>query len=552
MASMTSRRRSEPQDPPVNILLVDDTPAKLLSYEAMLAELGENLIRANSANEALEHLLNLDVAVIVLDVNMPGMDGFELATMIRQHPRYQKTAIIHVSAVSLSELDHVRGYQSGAVDYLAVPIVPDLLRAKVRVFVDLYRKTRELERLNRELEDRVGERTHQLETSMQQLTEQDRRKDQFLAMLAHELRNPLAAISSAQSVIRSAGRSETQAEKGHGVIERQTNHLRRLIDDLLDVSRVASDKLDLQKESLELADVVTTAVDSLRPEIEARGIQLSLAIPQESVPLSADRVRLAQVFTNLLDNAAKFTPKGGSILLEVERQGAQAAVRVQDDGIGMDPKSLAQVFEMFFQVDQSLERSQGGLGLGLTLARRLVEMHGGRLEASSPGLGKGSQFVAWLPLLTIVHKAEPAAQPPSRAKDAPQTPPAPLRVLIADDNVDTAESFNILLKLNGYETQLAHDGRQALEQVRTQRPDIAIVDIGMPQLNGYDVARRIREEPWGKHIFLIAATGWAQPEDRRRTHEAGFDIHLVKPVEPDVLLNLLQQWAKARNGDAGG
>ena len=548
---MTSRRRSEPQDPPVNILLVDDTPAKLLSYEAMLAELGENLVRANSANEALEHLLNLDVAVIVLDVNMPGMDGFELATMIRQHPRYQRTAIIHVSAVSLSELDHVRGYQSGAVDYLAVPIVPDLLRAKVRVFVDLYRKTRELERLNRELEDRVGERTHQLETSMQQLTEQDRRKDQFLAMLAHELRNPLAAISSAQAVIRSTGRSETQAEKGHGVIERQTNHLRRLIDDLLDVSRVASDKLDLQKESLELADVVTTAVDSLRPEIEARGIQLSLAIPQESVPLSADRVRLAQVFTNLLDNAAKFTPRGGSILLEVERQGAQAAVRVQDDGIGMDPKSLAQVFEMFFQVDQSLERSQGGLGLGLTLARRLVEMHGGRLEASSPGLGKGSQFVAWLPLLTIVHKAEPAAQPPARAKDAPQTPPAPLRVLIADDNVDTAESFNILLKLNGYETQLAHDGRQALEQVRTQRPDIAIVDIGMPQLNGYDVARRIREEPWGKHIFLIAATGWAQPEDRRRTHEAGFDIHLVKPVEPDVLLNLLQQWAKARNGDAG-
>jgi signal transduction histidine kinase len=544
MASVPSRRRSE-SSPPVNILLVDDTPAKLLSYEAMLSDLGENLVRANSANEALEQLLTLDVALILLDVNMPGMDGFELASMIRQHPRYQKTAIIHVSAVNLSELDHVRGYESGAVDYLSVPIVPDLLRAKVRVFVDLYRKTRELERLNRELEDRVGERTEQLETSMERLKEQDRRKDQFLAMLAHELRNPLAAISSAQAVIRAPSRTEDQADKGHGVIERQTNQLRRLIDDLLDVSRVSSDKLDLRKEPLELADVVTTAVDSLRAEIESRGIQLSLAIPQESVPLAADRVRLVQVFTNLLDNAAKFTPKGGSILLEVERQGAQAAVRVSDDGIGMDPKSLAQVFEMFYQVDQSLERTHGGLGLGLTLARRLVEMHGGRLEASSAGLGKGSQFVAWLPLLGIVPKIEPASPPP-RAEAAPLSRSPSLRVLIADDNVDTAESFNILLKLNGHDTQMAHDGRQAVELAQKMRPDVAIVDIGMPHLNGYDVARRIREEPWGKQLFLIAATGWAQPEDRRRTHEAGFDIHLVKPVEPEVLLNLLKQWAKTR------
>jgi signal transduction histidine kinase len=544
MASVPSRRRSE-SSPPVNILLVDDTPAKLLSYEAMLSDLGENLIRANSANEALEQLLTLDVALILLDVNMPGMDGFELASMIRQHPRYQKTAIIHVSAVNLSELDHVRGYESGAVDYLSVPIVPDLLRAKVRVFVDLYRKTRELERLNRELEDRVGERTAQLETSMQRLKEQDRRKDQFLAMLAHELRNPLAAISSAQAVIRALNRTEDQADKGHGVIERQTAQLRRLIDDLLDVSRISSDKLDLRKEPLELAEVVTTAVDSLRAEIESRGIQLSLAIPQESVPLAADRVRLVQVFANLLDNAAKFTQKGGSILLEVERQGAQAAVRVSDDGIGMDPKSVAQVFDMFYQADQSLERSHGGLGLGLTLARRLVEMHGGRLEASSAGLGKGSQFVAWLPLLGIVPKSELVPAPP-RAEPAPQPASRSLRVLIADDNVDTAESFNILLKLNGHETQMAHDGRQAIERAQQMRPDVAIVDIGMPQLNGYDVARRIREEPWGKQMFLIAATGWAQPEDRRRTHEAGFDIHLVKPVEPEVLLNLLKQWAKSR------
>jgi signal transduction histidine kinase len=547
MASIPSRRRSE-LVPPVNILLVDDTPAKLLSYEAMLAELGENLIRANSANEALEQLLNQDIAVILLDVNMPGMDGFELASMIRQHPRYQKTAIIHVSAVNLSELDFVRGYESGAVDYLSVPIVPDLLRAKVRVFVDLYRKSRELERLNRELEDRVSERTAQLENSMARLKEQDRRKDQFLAMLAHELRNPLAAITSAQAVVRAPGRNEEHSQKSHGVIERQTNHLRRLIDDLLDVSRIASDKLELRKEALELAEIVTPAIDSMRAEIEARGIELFAALPQESVPLLADRVRLAQVFANLLDNAAKFTQKGGHVRLEVERHGAWVAARISDDGIGMDSASLAQVFDMFYQVDQRLERATGGLGLGLTLARRLVEMHGGRLEASSAGLGQGSQFVAWLPLFAVVPKPESAPEQGPAA--TPDRKPTPLRVLIAEDNVDTAESFKILLTLNGHETAVAHDGRSAFKLARNMEPDVGILDIGMPQLNGYDLARAIRDQPWGKRMLLIAATGWAQPEDRRRTSEAGFDMHLVKPVEPDVLLNLIRRWAKAREEES--
>jgi len=526
---------------PVNILLVDDSQAKLLSYEAMLGDLGENLIRANSGNEALELLLHTDVAVILLDVCMPGMDGFELAAMVRRHPRFQKTAIIHVSAVNLTELDRLKGYQSGAVDYVSVPIVPELLRAKVRVFADLYRKTQELERLNRELEDRVGSRTVELEASLGRLRENDRRKDEFLAMLAHELRNPLAAISNAVGVARRSGRSEERAQQAHEVIDRQTRHLSRLIDDLLDASRIARDKLELQKEPLDLADAVSAAVDSIRPQIESRGSRLTLDLPKERIRLSADRVRLAQVVMNLLDNAAKFTPSAGEIGVQVRREGDQAVVRVTDSGIGISPDALSQIFEMFYQADQSLERTTGGLGLGLTLARRLVQMHGGSLEARSAGAGRGSEFVLRLPVLADA--ALPATAGDAKPVEA-TSEPVRVRALVADDNEDTAETFAVLLGLHGHEAVVAHDGETALEVAERFRPQVVLLDIGMPRVNGYDVARRIREKPWGKDILLIATTGWSQPEDRQRTREAGFDVHLVKPVEPDALMTLLAERLK--------
>src|SRR5438876_3207830 len=350
----------------VNILLVDDEPGKLLSYEVMLNSLGENLIKADSGRRALEYILSTEIAVVLVDVVMPDMDGFELATLIHQHPRYQKTALIFVSAVQIGDLDYLRGYECGAVDYVSVPVVPEILRARVSVFVDLYRKTRELERLNDELEQRVAERTRELEATAARLREADRRKDQFLAMLAHELRNPLAPIRNAIVILKQLKLEEPRLQRVREIIDRQTGHMAHLLEDLLDVSRITRGKIDLRPERLDLAALLAHAAEDFREELERAGLTLALELPEAPLWTEGDPTRLAQVVGNLLSNAAKFTASGGQVGMRLggDAVALDAVLTIWDTGMGIEPEMLPRVFDTFAQADRSLDRSRGGLGLG--------------------------------------------------------------------------------------------------------------------------------------------------------------------------------------------
>jgi len=525
----------------VNILLVDDQPGKLLSYKAILSQLGENLITATSGREALEHLLKTDVTVVVTDVSMPGLDGFELAEIIRQHPRYEKTAIIFVSAVHLTDLDRLKGYESGAVDYVSVPIIPELLRAKVSVFTELYRKTRELERLNVRLEQRVAERTGELETSMakqvelaERLREADRRKDEFLALLSHELRNPLAPIRNAVQILRQKTPVDSDLAWCRDVIERQANQLTRLVDDLLDISRITQGKIKLRSESLDLAAIVYDAVEASQPLIDAQRHQLAVTLPDRPIWVEGDPARLTQIVANLLNNAAKFQNAGGHIELDVEREGNLAVIRVSDRGVGIEADMLGQVFERFSQGELVPERTQGGLGLGLSLVKNLAELHGGSVQAASAGSGRGSEFTVRLPALLT---APPKTRRPAIANAEP--PPGPTcRVLVVDDNTDAAEALAKLLRHKGYEILVANDGPRALEIAATRWPEVVLLDIGLPGMDGYEVCQRMRRQGLAD-AHIMALTGFGQARDRQRSQEAGFDAHVIKPVELGELLKLI-------------
>jgi len=532
----------------INILMVDDQPAKLLSYEAMLTGLNENLIKASTAREALSCLLRHDVAVVLMDVNMPDVDGFELAQLIRQHPRCEKTAILFVSAIHLTDLDRLRGYQTGAVDYVSVPVVPEILRAKIGVFVDLYRKTTQLERLNRTLEERVSARTAELEASVTQLkvserrlrqqgealAEADRRKNEFLAMLAHELRNPLQPIRMAIELMRSPATPPDRRDWSYVVIERQVNQLVRLVDDLLDASRITSGKLSLRKERIDLAGVVSAAVDAQRPSAEARQQQLTVAVPHDPVWIHGDGMRLTQVFQNIINNAIKFTPPRGHVAVSLAVHDGGARVTIIDDGAGMEPVELSRVFDIFYQAHPQPDEAQGGLGIGLALVRQLVELHGGTVEARSEGRGKGSEFTVRMPLANASDQKVPAT--PATAQAAP---PVARRILVVDDNRDAAESLALMLRLVGNEVDTVYDGEQAVTAVASFRPDVVLMDLGMPRLDGLGAARAIRENPQVSDIVLVAITGWGDDSDRKLSREAGFDRHLVKPVVPSELLALL-------------
>ncbi|MDC3989144.1 PAS domain S-box protein [Polyangium jinanense] len=359
----------------------------------------------------------------------------------------------------------------------------------------------------------------------QALREADRRKDEFLAMLAHELRNPLAPIRNAAQILRLVGMADPRIERSTAIIERQVQHMSRLVDDLLDVSRITSGKIKLQKGRVDVAPIVWRALETARPLLDARKHEIAIELPTEPVWVYADPTRLTQMIENLLTNAAKYTEERGHITIAVERAGDTVSIRVRDTGIGIPQEMLTRVFDLFTQVDRSLARSEGGLGIGLTLVKNIAEMHGGTVEARSEGRGKGSEFIVRLPIL-------PEAKPQAGAgASAASHPTASRRILLVDDNPDVAESLSMLLRIAGHEVHTVHDGPAALEAARTFRPEVVLLDIGLPGMNGYEVARRLRQDPDQGQAILVALTGYGHDEDRRRTKEAGFSAHLVKPVD---------------------
>jgi signal transduction histidine kinase len=544
----------------VNILIVDDEPKNLAVLETVLDDPGYRLVRAGSGEEALLALMADEFAVLVLDVRMPGMTGFELAMMIKERKKTARVPIIFLTAYYNEDQHILEGYGSGAVDYLHKPVNASVLRSKVAVFAELHRKGRALEvanrallaevgerrraearlkELNESLDRRVTERTEALEARDAQLRDANRRKDEFLATLAHELRNPLAPVRNAVQVLRLNGLASPELQRACELIDRQVQAMSRLIDDLMDVGRINQGKIQLRRERVELARVVQDAIESTQPLIDELGHQLAIALPDGELPLEADATRLAQAFMNLLNNAAKYMDAGGRIELSVTREGSDAVLSVRDGGIGIQADRLDGVFEMFSQVETALSRSRGGLGIGLSLTQRLVEMHGGTVVARSKGLGHGSEFVVRLPLASESREEVAPAPPEDRAPPPRGQPVAGLRILVADDNRDAAETLAALLGLTGHTVRNVHDGEAALAAAADFAPQVVLLDIGMPKLNGYETCRRLRAQPGGAGMKIVAITGWGQSEDLRSSEEAGFDKHLVKPVDPQELIALL-------------
>jgi signal transduction histidine kinase len=524
---------------PVHFLLVDDLDENLLALEALLRREGLVLLKARSGTEALEHLLQRDVALALVDVQMPGMDGFELAELMRGTERTRRVPIIFVTAGASDSGRRFRGYETGAVDFLNKPIEPDVLKSKADVFYELYRQRQEVARQRDELAAAMRENARLLEQAQrysQALKETDRRKDEFLATLAHELRNPLAPIRNGLQLLKLSAGTGQDADKARDMMERQVGHMVRLIDDLLDISRISNGKVTLRKERTTVQIGVELALEASRPLIEAGCHSLTMQVPNEPLAVDADPTRLSQILSNILNNAAKYTPEAGCIALTAERLGENAVIRVRDNGVGIAPTQISRVFDLFTQVGYSVDRSQGGLGIGLALVKKLVELHGGSVQAESAGLAKGSIFTVTLPLAP----KEPSAAPrPTVMPESAVSKPSKRRILVVDDNADAAESLAMLLKFGGHEVRIAHDGPSTFALAHEFRPDILFLDIGLPGMNGFEVARLLRQKLDLTGVRLVAVSGWGSEEDRRKSQEAGFDNHLTKPVEPSQLEELL-------------
>jgi signal transduction histidine kinase len=483
--------------------------------------------------------------------------------------------IIFVTGVNVGQLDVLRGYEVGAIDYIAVPVVPEILRSKVAVLIELDRRRRELTSVNKQLAESI----RQLEAANSQLkTEKERqleeinghlqkaneelsrtnqslesevreriraenslkeavvKRDEFLAMLSHELRNPLSPLRNASHMLMQGETTDPKIIWSRGVIARQLKHMIRLVDDLLDVSRIARGKIVLLSEPVAVKDVVGAAVETVQPLLESKHQRLSVEPIDAGLQVRGDPVRLAQIIGNLLHNAAKYTGDGGEITLAATGMDAHVEVSVRDTGIGISPEAMPRIFELFTQIPSDRVSTTGGLGIGLALVRALVELHGGEIRASSRGQDQGSEFTVRLPVLNAQAPSLEAAQPTPKT----ETPMQVRRnILIADDNQDALESLALMLRMEGHEVVCASDGEEALLLAGQRKPEIVVLDVGMPKLDGCEVARRIRAEAWGRGAILVALTGWGQDVDRRRSREAGFDMHLVKPVDPATLCDML-------------
>ena len=722
----------------VNILVVDDLPQKHVVFRTVLDDLGENVVTVTSGREALREVMERPFAVILLDVNMPGMDGFETASLLRSYPRTANTPIIFITAY-IDDVDAIRGYALGAVDYISSPVIPEILRSKVRVFVEMYRMNRQLlhraseqealaraeaQRIaadqarrradflanasllmtrsldvqatisqvfdvvvpsladlaivslvdedgqpcqtiwrsnsavqqepglaesdairegklavERELEEwisrvlqtgephkfnaseleliklsaltrtagssqsvhspfaksdarllplpveelsiyplltgaskrgtltlglvkvpsDVGDASLAMEVASRAsvalenaflfsaIQDGDRRKNEFLAMLAHELRNPLAPVRNAVQVLKTVGSEDSVVSWARDIIGVQVDHMVRIVDDLLDVSRIARGSITLTCESVSLATVLERAMDTSKPHLVNREQIFTYEPSSEDAIIEGDIVRLAQIVSNLLNNASKFSPPGGHVTLSAQFEGHVATIMVSDDGQGIDPAFLPHVFDLFVQGDTSLDRSQGGLGIGLTLVRQLTEMHNGTVECFSAGLDRGSRFIVRLPALKPVQRQASANNVVAILRTRK------LRVLVVDDVAASVESLTMLLNLQGHEVRSVLDGISALEVAQSFLPDAVILDIGLPGMNGYEVAKHLRSDKRFTNTLLIALTGYGQEEDHRRTAEAGIDEHFVKPADLDRLFRVIATYAgSARFTGLGG
>lgn len=513
-----------PYHKPIKFLLVDDLEANLVALEALFMREGLELLKAQSGREALELLLAHEVALAFIDVQMPEMSGFELAEIMRSTERTRGTPIIFLTAGTVSQQWLIRGSEAGAIDFLPKPIDPAMLLNKARVFFDLALQRQDLQESERKLK-----------IANEKLAQADRSKDEFLAMLAHELRNPLAPLlAGADLLLASPGNVQTGENIGR-MMKRQVGQMARLIDDLLDVSRITNGKIELKKQPVLLSSIFEQAVESVQPQIDRLSHSLEVLHPEASLGVSADPYRLTQVVSNLLSNAAKYTPPGGRIRLTVEKSpGDRVAITIKDNGRGIRVKDQRNIFNLF---DQGSASAEGGLGIGLTLVKWLVEMHGGMVFVRSEGEGRGSEFTIELPAIEI----EPSSLPePATGSGARQK----LKVLIADDGKSTADILGMFFQMEGMETVVVYDGEKAVQEAEAFCPDIACLDLGMPIVDGFAAARGVRLIC--PDAYIVALSGWGSEADRVKTAAAGFDEHLVKPVSPEDLRSLLSRVAATK------
>jgi two-component system, sensor histidine kinase len=510
----------------VLILNVNDNDASRYLVSRMLERAGFSVIEAQNGHAALEKARACQPRLVVLDIKLPDIDGLEVCMRIKADPQTHGVKVLHTSAVFVATECKVQSLDCGADGYLSVPFEQEELIATVRSLL------------------RLTEAEQALRDYAEELKSANRRTNEFLAMLAHELRNPLAAIVTSLPLLERRSPTDTVEKTARELIRRQTSHLRRLVDDLLDASRVTQGKIDLHWEVLDLLELVRrVAANVQQTKMHPRRQALRLALPNGRMVVRGDPMRLEQVLTNLLDNASKYSDSGHVIDFSValgrgRGGGHEAHITLRDRGIGMAPETLPTIFDLFSQADVPLARSRGGLGIGLTLVRTLVELHGGSVRAHSEGIGKGSEFEIVLPLLAEDVRVAQSAGPPKT-----EVPSCARRVLIVEDNPDAQEALTCLLKLWGHEVHVADDGPAGIESAIRLRPEIALVDLGLPTVDGYEVARRIRATLALASPLLIALTGYGAPEQRSQALAAGFDLHIVKPVEPERLAALLEEYA---------
>ncbi|QEL15573.1 response regulator [Limnoglobus roseus] len=501
------------------VLVVDDSEDNRFTVRRYLEQAGFRVVEGASGEDTIR-LVRANPDIVILDVDLPDTNGFEVCRVIKTDPETAAIPVLNLSATFTMTRHRVQGLDSGADAYLCHPVEAIELVATVNALLRVRR-------------------------AEQALRDADRRKDEFLAMLAHELRNPLAPIRTAVEVLKMRDATDPPIRRVREIVDRQVSHMSRLIDDLLDVSRIARGKVALQRGRCDFARIVRDTAEDYRGTLEVEKLRLDVRTPDAPVWVSGDHTRLAQVVGNVLHNARKFTDAGGRVQVTVEADAGAAVVTVTDTGIGMDEDTLRQVFEPFAQADRSLDRSRGGLGLGLALVKGLVELHGGEVRAASDGIGRGSSFTIRLPLDNDSAARGQDLPPPS-------LPRAGRRVLVIEDNLDVAESLDLLLGMMGHDVRIARNGADGVAAVSAFRPDLVLCDIGLPGgMDGFAVATALRADPTADGAYLVALTGYGQPEDRAKAIEAGFDVHLTKPVDGASLHRVFAAVARRLSGGGG-